>query len=265
METIRVGIIGARGQMGQALRQGIQTSKIWVLTGAVIKDSDSAVGQLLDELPSLAFTSHLESVCPHCDVLLDFSVPQAVLQSLEIAQHFRTPFVCGVTGLSSSVYDAFSEAARTSPVFYAANMSWSMAVMAKAVEFLSQALDENMDVEINEMHHSRKTDAPSGTALHLGKAVAKAKGWAPEDVFCFQREGKIGVRPQHQIGFSIIRGGDLPGTRTVYFLGPKETLSISHQSLSRSLFASGALKAAQWTCQQKPGLYSMQDLLDSLL
>ncbi|MDR3285264.1 MAG: 4-hydroxy-tetrahydrodipicolinate reductase [Holosporales bacterium] len=258
-KVLKIGVVGANGKMGTALRTEIQASDKFVLLGAFVRKNSQFIGKLADN-SGVLFSSDLEKECEKCDVIIDFSEALSTPNVIKIAQKFEKPLVCGVTGLAKETHELFQIAEKKIPIFYAENMSFGIAAVTKAVEFFAKALDD-MDIEITETHHAQKKDAPSGTALQLGKKIAKAKEWNPDEVFCLERNGAIGSRPEKQIGFSVIRGGSVTGSHTVHFLGEKEIISVTHQVISRSLFASGALKAASWLYEQKPGLYGHSDLL----
>lgn len=254
--SLSIGLIGAAGRMGKMLTELIVEMPNLCLTGAVVEPRSPLIGQPVGRT---VFTENLSTAATSSDVLIDFSMPDVTPSVIQAATSLVKPVVCGVTGLGPTVQTLLEDAARTIPIFYSSNMSFGIAVMRKVVAKMATILADT-DIEICELHHSQKKDAPSGTALSLGQAMAYARGWE-EDVFCFGRHNTSTSRPCQQIGFASLRGGSACGTHTVFFLGPDETLSITHEATSRRIFALGALKAAKWIVHQAPGLYGMDDLL----
>ena len=183
------------------------------------------------------------------------------MHSAAVAAECGVPLVIGTTGLSAGQKEDLGRLAERTPLFWAPNMSIGVTVLARLLPQLTKALGEDYDADIVEIHHCRKKDAPSGTALRLGEAVAQARDWELEDVRCSARDGIIGPRPKRQIGIQAVRGGDVVGVHTVYFMGPGECIEVTHRAESRENFAGGALRAARWLVQQKPGrLYTMDDM-----
>jgi 4-hydroxy-tetrahydrodipicolinate reductase len=196
-------------------------------------------------------------------VIVDFTTPPASLQSARTAAETGHPLVIGTTGFTDGQMRQLRDLAEKTPIFWSSNMSVGVNVILKILPDLARALGEKYDVEIVEIHHNRKKDSPSGTALTLGDCLARARGWDFSETRCFSRDGIIGERPKEQIGIQAVRGGDVAGVHTVYFLGQGERIELCHQAHSRENFAQGALRAARWIAGQKPGkLYGMQDLLD---
>lgn len=253
---LRISLIGAAGRMGKRLVELIVESPIFCLSGAIVKPGDDLIGQ---PIGTTVFTDDLSTACLSSDVVIDFSVPEITPTVLQVAEAAGRPIVCGVTGLSSETRAFMDQVAQRIPVFYASNMSCGIAAVRRAIAQMAIALKE-ADVEILELHHSQKKDAPSGTALSLGQAVAQARGWS-EDVFCLDRSALHIPRQHQEIGFASLRGGNHCGTHTVFFLGADETVSITHEATSRRVFALGALKAAKWIINQSPGRYTTDDML----
>jgi 4-hydroxy-tetrahydrodipicolinate reductase len=197
-------------------------------------------------------------------VIVDFTAPSASLQSARTAAETGHPLVIGTTGFTDDQMRQLRDLAERTPMFWSSNMSVGVNVILKILPELARALGEKYDVEIVELHHNRKKDSPSGTALTLGACLARSRGWNFSETRCFARDGIIGERPREQIGIQAVRGGDVVGVHTVYFLGQGERIELCHQAHSRENFAQGALRAARWIAGQKPGkLYGMRDLLNA--
>jgi 4-hydroxy-tetrahydrodipicolinate reductase len=195
------------------------------------------------------------------DALLDFTTPAASVALADLAAQTRIVHVIGTTGLAADDEARIKAAARHARIVRSGNMSLGVNLLAALVRQAAQALGEDFDIEIVEMHHRHKVDAPSGTALLLGEAAAKGRGIGLTTRSIRGRDGQTGPRPSGDIGFAALRGGSVVGEHTVIFAGPDERLELSHAAQSRDIFARGALKAAQWAFDQKPGLYSMADVL----
>jgi 4-hydroxy-tetrahydrodipicolinate reductase len=195
------------------------------------------------------------------DVLIDFSVPAALQASLARALSSRTPLLIGTTGLDASADGEIAEASREIALLRAANTSLGVALMSDLVERAARVLGEAWDIEVVEMHHRMKADAPSGTALALGEAAARGRGITPGDHRERSRDGTGFVRRPGNIGFASLRGGTVAGDHDVIFAGPEERLILSHRAESRAIFAKGAIAAARFLKGKPPGLYSMADVI----
>lgn len=194
--------------------------------------------------------------------IIDFTAPVATMNTLEAAVKYGNPMVIGTTGLSAEEKARLDEAATHIPLFFSPNMSVGVNALLDVLPRLVRVLGPEYDLEIVEMHHNRKKDAPSGTALRLGECLAEARDWKLDDVSACCREGLIGPRPKAEIGIQTVRGGDVVGVHTIYFAGEGERIEVTHHAHSRENFARGALRAARWLTGQKPGkVYTMQDLL----
>jgi 4-hydroxy-tetrahydrodipicolinate reductase len=195
-------------------------------------------------------------------VVVDFTSPEASLANARAAAKVGVSHVIGTTGLTAEQKAELADLAQTARIFWAPNMSIGVNVLLKILPLLVQQLGDQYDLEMVELHHNRKKDSPSGTALRLAECLAEARGWDLPAVANYHREGIIGERPTKEIGIQTIRGGDVVGVHTVYAMGPGERIEITHQAHSRENFAQGALRAAKWLPQQQPGkLYSMLDML----
>jgi 4-hydroxy-tetrahydrodipicolinate reductase len=195
------------------------------------------------------------------DVLIDFTRPEGTLEHLHACLGAKRAMVIGTTGFDAAQLARIREAARTIAIVMAPNMSIGVNVALRLVEMASRSLGPEYDVEVFEIHHKMKVDAPSGTALKLGEVAAKARGATLEADAVFARHGVTGERKQGSVGFSAARGGDIVGDHTVFFAGPGERIEITHRSSSRATYAQGALRAARFLAGKPPGLYDMADVL----
>ena len=262
----RVAVLGASGRMGQALVTGIAGDSALELVAALSRSDDPYLG---DDAMShagctgsgVAITADFPSATASCDVVIDFSSPEATLEMLELCVQSTTPLVIGTTGFSAAQCAMITNAARRIPICKAANFSIGVNVCLRLIGEAARALGSSYDIEIVEAHHRYKVDAPSGTALAMGGAVANALGWELDSVAVYGRGGQTGARAPRAIGFSAVRGGDVVGDHTVLFLGEGERVEITHRPNSRLNFARGALRAATWLIGRPARLYDMQDVL----
>ena len=235
-EPLSITLFAPRGRMGRAIAAAAAHDEV-----VVIASDDTAIG----------------------DVLVDFSVPQALQVSLARAVSTRTPLLIGTTGLDAGADIEIAEAARLIPVLRAANTSLGVALLSDLVERAARVLGEAWDIEIVEMHHRAKVDAPSGTALALGEAAATGRGIALADHSEHGRDGTGLARAKGDIGFASLRGGTVAGDHDVIFAGPEERLILSHRAESRAIFARGAIAAARFLKGKPAGLYSMADVISA--
>jgi len=196
-----------------------------------------------------------------CDVLIDFTRPEATLAHLDACVAAGTGIVIGTTGFDDAGKAAIRRAAERIGVVFSPNMSVGVNATFKLLEMAAKMMNRGYDIEIIEAHHRHKVDAPSGTALKMGETIAAALGEKLADVAVYAREGHTGERRTGSIGFATVRGGDIVGEHTVYFIGMGERIELTHRAMSRDMFARGAVRAAAWLAGQKPGLYDMQDVL----
>jgi 4-hydroxy-tetrahydrodipicolinate reductase len=250
--------------MGQALARAALESDAQRIVGAVASPSSAQLGRDLGAvagMPSLGVVvgRELEPLLAGADVVVDFSQPEAAAGVLEACARARVPLLIGTTGLDAAVEPMIDRAARSIPVLLAANTSLGVTVLAALVRRAAQALPTTFDIEIFEAHHRDKKDAPSGTALALGRAVAQARGNSFEDVAVRPRAS--GARKPGQIGFAVQRGGDVVGEHAVTFAGPGERLVLAHSATDRAVFARGAWVAARWLVGKPQGRYAMADVL----
>jgi len=239
----RIGILGASGRMGRAIAGLLHDSPEARLGGRLGRGED----------PS--------ALAEACDVLVDFSAPEALAGHLDAAVAARRPILIGTTGLGEAHHGAIDRAARKVAVLQAANMALGVNLLAHLVRETAARLGEDWDVEIVEMHHRHKVDAPSGTALLLGQAAAEGRGIDLAEQSIRSRDGHAGARPAGAIGFAALRGGSVVGDHTAVLAGEGERIELTHRAESRDIFARGALRAALWAFDKKPGLYDMADVL----
>ncbi|MCG6904375.1 MAG: 4-hydroxy-tetrahydrodipicolinate reductase [Rhodobacter sp.] len=259
-------ITGASGRMGQMLARVVLASDKARLVGVVEQAGHDWIGQDLGTAMGtapvgLCVTDDPLEAFAKAQAVLDFTAPAATVQFAGIAAQARAVHVIGTTGLDEADLQAISAAARHAVIVRAGNMSLGVNLLVKLTRMVAAALDEDFDIEIVESHHAQKVDAPSGTALMLGQAAAEGRGVRLDDVSDRGRDGITGVRRRGDIGFSAIRGGDIIGEHDVLFAGAGERIILRHIASDRSLFAKGALKAALWGQNQKPGEYDMMDVL----
>lgn len=260
-EKTRIVIIGAAGRMGRTIHRLAEEEGDFAIAGLV--DRQESLNALQDGGIPVAASLEALGQAAQGAVAIDFTAPEASMDTARMAVAARVPLVIGTTGFSEQQKAELRELAEKTPLFWSANMSVGVNVLMQILPELAQALGPAYDMEMVEIHHGRKKDAPSGTALALGEKLAQARGWDLEKVRCSARDGIIGARPKEEIGIQALRGGDVVGVHTVYFLGPGERIEVTHQAHSRENFAGGALRAARWLAGRKPGrLYSMADTFD---
>jgi 4-hydroxy-tetrahydrodipicolinate reductase len=262
-KPIRVGVLGAGGRMGQAIIAEIAQWPGLKLAGAVERAGHPSCG--LSAGPghpeTLTVCSNIGAIAHKCDVLIDFSAPSALAVTLEAAQDGRCAVLIGTTGLEAVHHDAINDAARHIAVLQAANTSLGVTMLARLVEQAARALGPEWDIEIAELHHRLKVDAPSGTALALGEAAAAGRGVALSSHSERGRDGITGARVEGHIGFASLRGGSAAGDHMVLLATQGERIELWHRAESRTIFARGALKAAQWLAGKPAGRYAMADVL----
>jgi 4-hydroxy-tetrahydrodipicolinate reductase len=263
-DLVNVVVHGAAGRMGQAIIRSVLESTQARLTCALVKPGSGLADEPLTRVfgsmkRDVDFSTSFDPDVP-ADVLVDVSGPVAFDSGLALALERRVAFVSGTTGLRDEQRAALQLAARSIPVMWAANFSLGVAMLLRAARRVAEALPD-WDCDIVEMHHKRKQDAPSGTALALGEAIAEARGHALSEHASYARHGQIGPRPAGEIGFAALRGGDVVGEHTVIFSTDGERLELIHRATSRDIFANGALAAAIWIARREPGLYTFDQVL----
>jgi 4-hydroxy-tetrahydrodipicolinate reductase len=259
-------VTGVSGRMGRMLVKAVRGSDKCVLAGAVERAGHDWIGQDLGTAMGgaeigVAVTDDPLEVFAKAHAVLDFTAPEATVEFAGLAAQARLVHVIGTTGMTEAHLKAISAAARHAVIVRAGNMSLGVNLLVKLTRMVAEALDEDYDIEIVEAHHNRKVDAPSGTALMLGEAAAEGRGVQLDNVAERGRDGITGARKRGDIGFAAIRGGDIVGEHDVIFAGPGERVILRHVAGDRGLFARGALRAALWGQDKKPGEYDMLDVL----
>lgn len=253
---VKVGVFGANGRVGQLVIDDLKRTDEISLSSVFVRNK---LNFSID--PSILVSTDVKSFLKACDIVIDFSLPDACEVLLEAAIETPTPLVIGTTGLSMHQLNLLKQASENMPVLYATNMSLGVALLNKLVYQASAAL-EGFDIEIVEMHHKHKKDAPSGTALTLGESAASARGLDLDKVRISGRDGNIGERTKDEISVMALRGGDIVGRHTVGFYNDGEFIELNHTATSRNTFSKGAIRAASWLVGKKPGLYSISDCLE---
>ena len=266
MTDMRLIVAGAAGRMGKTLIRTIAETKGVTLAAALEGEHSAALGEDAGVLAGcgangIAVSADIAAAVAAADGILDFTAPKASVALAAFAAEARLVHVIGTTGFSEDDLAEITAAARQAAVVRSGNMSLGVNLLAALVEQAARALSPEFDIEIVEMHHRMKVDAPSGTALLLGEAAAKGRGGALKEMSLPPRDGHTGARPSGAIGFAALRGGSIVGDHSVIFAGIGERLELSHKAEDRSIFARGAVHAALWARGRKPGLYSMRDVL----
>lgn len=243
---IKLIITGASGRMGLALQQAIAARADLQLAGMI--EQNTPAGEI-------------EALFKTAQAVVDFSTPEASVNFARLAAQYGAVHVIGTTGFSEAQEAEIAKAAEKTAIIKSGNFSIGVNVLAAVTERVAHTLNQSYDIEIVEMHHNRKVDAPSGTALLLGNAAAKGRGVNLKDKAVYERFGHTGARTEGDIGFATLRGGSVVGDHTVMFAGPSERIELTHKAESRAIFADGALAAAKWGVGKPAGLYSMRDVL----
>jgi 4-hydroxy-tetrahydrodipicolinate reductase len=261
-------VFGITGRMGQslvrALREAQGAQATLSLCGAVASSASSALGQdaaLEGDPTGVVITADPGASLKAAAVAVDFSLPQCVAANARACALAGVPLLVGTTGFDAATRSILERTAKDIPVLIAPNTSVGVSVVSKLVSMAASGLGPSYDVEIFDAHHRMKRDAPSGTALALGEAVAGARGRALEEVAVYDRAGQSAARTHGSIGFSSLRAGDIVGDHTVTFAAPGERVEITHRATDRITFARGALRAAEWLIGRPAGLYGMQNVL----
>jgi 4-hydroxy-tetrahydrodipicolinate reductase len=253
---IKIGVFGASGRVGKLLLENLKEIPDMSLSSVYVRNNlDFGID------PSVLVTSDMRSFLSACDVIVDFSLPDATEELLEAAIQTPKALVIGTTGLNTHQFNLLKNASEIMPVLYSTNMSLGVALLNKLVAQASAAL-QGFDIEIVEMHHKHKKDAPSGTALTLAQSAANARALDLDAVRVSGRDGNIGERKRDEISVMALRGGDIVGRHTVGFYNDGEFIELNHTATSRSTFSQGALRGAKWLNSQKAGLYSIADCLE---
>ncbi|MBD7947995.1 MULTISPECIES: 4-hydroxy-tetrahydrodipicolinate reductase [Psychrobacter] len=265
-QTINVGVIGAGGRMGRMLIEAVQDNPQTTLNAAIERQGSSLVGADAGEVAAIGrlevqIVDDLKAVINDIDVLIDFSLPDATEQNMQICAANKVAMVIGTTGFNEQQEQVLKEASKQIAIVYAGNYSTGVNLSLKLLAMAAKAFGNDADVEVIEAHHKHKIDAPSGTAYMMAEAVAEARGQNLKDVAIYGREGQTGEREAGSIGIHAIRGGEIIGDHTVMFIADGEVVEITHRARARMTFAAGAVRAATWVIKQEVGQYNMQDVL----
>ena len=266
MSAMRLAIAGAGGRMGRTLTRVIHENADCEVAGGLEPAGSRYLGQDMGLLAGIgdigiSITDNPLELALSIDGIIDFTVPAATVALSEITAQARVVHVIGTTGFSKEEEAAIKAAARNTRIVKSGNMRLGVNLLASLIKQVAGALDEDFDIEVVEMHHRHKIDAPSGTALLLGQAAADGREIDLDNRAVKSRVGHTGARVNGDIGFATLRGGSVVGEHSVIFAGPDEQIILSHKAQSRDIFANGAVKAALWAHNCKPGLYSMSDVL----
>lgn len=256
--VMKISMIGCTGRMGKAIISQIAECPEHSLVGGATHATSESIGEDLGN--GIQATADLAAAIAPADVVIDFSRPDMTMELLAALEKNPKPLIIGTTGFNDIEYATIEKLAKKMPILLSSNTSLGVNLLFGLVKQAAAKLGAEYDIEIVEMHHKHKVDAPSGTAISLGKAAAEGRGIGLENSAIYNRSGK---REQGGIGFASLRGGDVVGEHNVIFAGAGERLELGHIATDRSIFARGALKAAQWLAAKKPALYSMQDVLFS--
>jgi 4-hydroxy-tetrahydrodipicolinate reductase len=263
---MKIGVTGVNGRMGRAIASTILQDAIVELASGLVRHGNEIAGRNLPEFLGFEggeakITANIDEFVVNCDAVIDFSSPAL---SLEIAQRCAEGnkiMICGTTGFSDEERQKFVSYAKDTVIVWSSNMSIGVNLLMNLAEKVAGILHDDFDVEIVEMHHKNKIDAPSGTALSLGAAVAKGRGVDLKEVGNMARFGKDAKRIKGEIGFATLRGGDVIGDHTVVFAGEGERIELTHKASNRDIFAKGAIRAAIWGSGKQAGFYTMRDIL----
>lgn len=266
MTEMRLAVVGAAGRMGRSLVKVIHETQGCRLVGAIERNGSIALGQDAGLLAgcgkaSVTITDDPLPVFAQCDGVLDFTSPSATIGFAALAAQARIVHVVGTTGLTDDDFTKLEAAARHARIVQSGNMSLGVNLLATLVRKAAATLGEDWDIEVLEMHHRMKVDAPSGTALLLGEAAAQGRAVSLKERSVRVRDGHTGVREPGAIGFAALRGGTVVGEHSVILAGSGERIELTHRAEDRDLFARGAVKAALWALDKKPGYYNMADVL----
>jgi 4-hydroxy-tetrahydrodipicolinate reductase len=265
--TVAMAVHGAAGRMGRSVIEVIAQDEDAALVAAIDRAGQPSIGQdagtFVGRVKPLGVlvSDDVRQAIERAQVIIDFSAPEASIGVLARCVAAKRAAVVGTTGLDAACQEAIDALARVAPVVVAPNFSPGVNVLVALAGYAARMLGESFDIEIVEMHHRNKVDAPSGTAVRLTEVVARARGLDPEWATVMGRSGRPGPRPPSEIGVHALRGGDVIGDHTVVLAGPGERIELTHRAHERSIFAQGAVRAAHWVASQAPGRYDMTDVL----
>ena len=264
--SAKISIPGGNGRMGKTLIKEIIENENLELVSSYCLPNEKEKGLDLGTLVGLKpidkiLTDNLLSIFEDTDVIIDFTVPKASIMHVEKAATLKIPIVIGTTGFSNEQFDKIKSFSNKIPIVYSANFSVGITIMKKLINDATRNLGSDWEIEIFEVHHNKKVDSPSGTALLLGSEAAKARGKNLDDIKQLSREGIIGKRKKDEIGFSVVRGGNVVGEHSIKYFNGDERLEINHVANDRSIFAKGAIRSAIWSLNQKPGFFTLDHVL----
>jgi len=262
---IRLAIVGVTGRMGRQLVQAVHEAEGVSLGAALAREGSSLIGSDAGELAGIGTLGIKVSdrlVADEFDVLIDFTRPEGTLEYIAFCRQHHKAMVIGTTGFDEAGKEAIKAAAQEIAIVFAANFSVGVNLVLKLLEKTAKVMGDYADIEITEAHHRHKVDAPSGTALAMGEAIADAMAWDLNEHAVYSREGHTGERKPQTIGFATVRAGDIVGEHTAMFADIGERVEITHKASSRMTFAKGAVRAAEWLKDKKTGLFDMRDVLD---
>ena len=264
--ALKLAVAGAAGRMGRAITGVILDTEGVELAGGLERAGSEHIGADMGVLAGRGATGVSVGDDPlalftRIDGIIDFTTPDTSVWLSELSAQARIVHVIGTTGFTADQENAIAAAARHARIVKAGNMSLGVNLLVALAQKVAATLGQEFDIEIVEMHHRHKVDAPSGTALMLGQAAAAGRGVALDDKAVYAREGHTGPREDGAIGFATLRGGSVIGDHTIIFAGPDERLELTHRAQSRRIFANGAVKAAMWAADKPAGLYAMADVL----
>jgi 4-hydroxy-tetrahydrodipicolinate reductase len=265
LAPLKIGIVGCAGRMGRMLVAEVLATAGCALSGGTEPTGPTVgtdIGLLVGpKSVGLAVSTDAAALFEASDAVIDFTVPAATLHHAGLAAKSGKVHVIGTTGLDAEMVSTLQRSAHKAPIVFAPNFSIGVNVLFSLTEKLAATLGTDYDIDVLEMHHRHKLDAPSGTALGLGEAAARGRNVKLADVWRKSRDGQIGARPTGEIGFATLRGGDVVGDHTVMFAADGERVELTHKASSRGVFAKGAVRAAIWARGRGPGFYSMRDVL----
>lgn len=262
---IKIIVTGACGRMGKRIAEMVVDQEDMELTGAVEREEHPSLGRDVGEVlgrgqTGVLLQDDLKKVLNMGEVIIDFTHPEATLGHLKLAREGHKAMVVGTTGFDEEQLTQVKDLAKNIPCVLSPNMSVGVNFLFKAAGQAAKVLGKDYDLEIVEVHHRQKKDAPSGTAKKLAEIMAEARGWDSSEVAIYGRQGITGERAKESIGIHAVRGGDIVGDHTVVFAGPGERIELTHRAHSRDTFVWGAIRAARFLTTASPGLYSMQDI-----
>ena len=267
MNNFKIGIAGCLGRMGKELVSSVLQNKQTTFVGGFENKNHPQIGEEFAKIfnfdSTLVIKDNSEEIFSASDCIVDFTTPESTINNIDVAIKTKTALVIGTTGLNENILKQIEDASKTIPILQTTNMSLGINMLLNLVEHSALILDaSNYDIEISEIHHKHKIDAPSGTAISLGDLAAKSRKVDFNSVKNFDRTNKSNSRKEGEIGFAVTRGGEIAGEHKVSFIGRDDRIDLIHKANNRSIFVKGAIKAAIFLSKQKKGLYSMKDVVE---